>query len=324
MPWHRHKPSKRAVFVSLMLLAAASLFLLPARWSNSLKHAGQFLVPFEHPAYRIAQGAAASVSDLDPAQNDDTIERDALRHRLTSQNLVAQALRDENARLRSAGRLVGNDASGLPVPILPAKIVARDIIASRDSILVARGSSRGVRHKDWVASRFFVDRGQIHGVTTGQAVLASECLLGHIEQVSPYMARVQLLTDVACPRIEVRIGSLTDNTDPTFVDYPCSLRGLGSGRMTIEDVPCRYVQGFEHDEADQVNRTIRVGDLVLSAPGQLGLPEPLVIGKIAEFIEDPRKRLVVDLVIEPAVSIDQLREVLIIPLIPLDHLPTPE
>ena len=317
MTWPRHKPSKRAVFGSLMLLSAVSLFLVPKRWTDPLKYAGQLLVPLEDPLYRLAQGAASSVTNLDPTRDEDTLERQALLHQLASQVAIAEQLREENARLRA----LRQGYIPTTVPLLPAKVVARDIVAWRDSLLVERGSSRGVRYRDWVASRFFVDRGRVHEIGEGQAVLTRECLLGRVEQVSPYMARIQLLSDVDGPRIEVRVGTTTHNSFE-FVDYPCSLHGLGRGRMIIEDVPYKYVATGIKGEQDDAPGRIRIDDCVISAPGQLGLAEPLVVGKVVEFMEDPHKRLVVSLMVEPILTMDQISDVFIIPLIPFDRLPT--
>ena len=319
MSWLPRKLSKRTVFSILMLLAAASLFLLPKEWSDKVKDIGQPMVWLEDWLYRGTHAAAASITELNAANAAADRERQALQNMLGSQILLAEELWEENARLRA----IRDDSVPGVVPLLPAKVVARDIVEWRDSLLIERGSSRGVRRKDWLASRFFVDRGQMQGLSEGQAVLARECLLGRVEQVSPYMAGVQLLSDIDSPRIEVRVGTLRETTFE-FVDYPCSLRGLGRGRMVIEDVPYKYAYGAPDPEQGDVQRRLQVGDLVFSAPGQLGLPVPLVIGKVVEFKEDPKKRLVVSLMVEPVVPVDQLRDVFVVPLVPPERVPIRE
>ena len=319
MSWLPRKLSKRTLFGVLILLAAASLFVLPKEWSDAVKHIGQPMVWLEDWLYRGTHAAAASITELNAANAAADRERQALQNMLGSQIMLAEELRAENARLRA----IREDAMPGGVPLLPAKVVARDIVEWRDSLLIERGSSRGVRRKDWLASRFFVDRGQMQGLSEGQAVLARECLLGRVEQVSLYMACVQLLSDIDSPRIEVRVGTLRETTFE-FVDYPCSLRGLGRGRMIIEDVPYKYAHGAPDPEQGDVRRRLQVGDLVFSAPGQLGLPVPLVIGKVAEFKEDPKKRLVVSLMVEPVVPVDQLRDVFVVPLVPPERVPIRE
>jgi cell shape-determining protein MreC len=202
-------------------------------------------------------------------------------------------------------------------------VVAHDIVAWRDSVLAEQGSYRGVNRGDWVASRLFVSEGRWQGVAEGQAVMAAECLLGRVEQVSPYMSRVRLFSDVDSPRIEVQIGGLRGG-EMQFVDYSCSLRGLGRGRMVIEDVPYRFIEEAGPAASSGETPRIRVGDLVYSAQGMLGLPIPLTIGKIAALKQDPKKRLVYTLIVEHTVAIDEIHDVFIIPLVPAGPLPALE
>ena len=320
MRWPSYRPSKRAVFGLLMLTSGLSLSVVPKEWSDRVKDVGQPMVWLEDWLYRGAHAAAAGVSNVDSPGATEQVERQALLNLLGSQILLSDQLRDENARLRAIRE---NELPGDVPLLLPAKVVARDIVEWRDSVLIERGSYRGVRRKDWVASRFFVDHGRVQGVEEGQAVLAQECLLGRVEQVSLYMAAVQLLSDLESPPIEVRVGSLR-KTEFEFVDYPCSLRGLGRGRMVIEDVPYKYVYGAPDPEQGDFRRRLQVGDLVFSAPGQLGLPRPLVIGKVVELKEDLKKRLVVSLIVEPVVTMDQVRDVFVVPLIPPERTPIRE
>lgn len=313
--WTQRRISPRAVFLLLLILSAAALWM-PRQWSDQLKHAVQVIVPGDDLVYRASSTAARATSKLDDKDRASRMEREALLHELGSQIAVAAQLRQENDRLRDL-----RQRSILPsTPILPARVVAWDIVAWRDSLLVERGSSRGVSWRDWVATRLFVAEGGESGVAEGQAVLARECLIGRVEQVSPYMSRVQLLSDVDSPRIQVQIGGLAGGK-MEFVDYPCSLRGLGRGRMVIEDVPYQYVQA-EAEEQPSANgkRRIRIDDLAYSAAGQLGLPMPLVIGKVSGIEKNPKKRLVYSVTVAPAVEIPEVREVFIVPVIPTSGL----
>lgn len=318
MPWSRYKPSKRST-CGLLLILSALMLLLPKSWSDAAKNSAQLLVPAQHSLRALAHRGTISLTGLDPASDSDRVTRQATLLELGSLVASNKDLEEENRRLRNlrSGLLSAN------LPLLPAKIVALDIVAWRDAVLVESGSSHGARHHDWVASRLFTNQGHAAGVEAGQIVLARECLLGRIEQVGPYMARVQLFSDIASPRFEVRIGSMADGAFD-FVDFPCSVRGLGRGRMIIDDVPNLYVEDEPGKEGDPSDRRIHVGDLVFSAPGRLGLPVPLAIGAVTELQRDPKKRLVTSLVVEPIVPIDQIREVVIIPLVPLDRLPLPD
>jgi len=313
MAIHGWRPTRGALFGFLMGASALSV-LLPPGWTNPLKHVGQLLVPPQDLIYGISHRAAHAVAVLDLPDPSGPSEAEALRLELASQTAALEEARSENDRLRALR------AESVPpgVPVLPAKVVARDVAAWRDSALVARGSLRGVSASDWVTGRFFVNQGRASGVEEGQAVLAEHCLLGRVEQVSPYMARVQLFSDVDSPRIEVRIGAI-EGRKFKFVEYPCSLRGAGRGKMVIEGVDYRVVQGGEQRKDGP--RRIGVGDLVFTAPGQLGLPSPMVVGRVRELLEDPMKRLVYNISAEPIVRIEELGDVYVIPIVPTT--PTP-
>jgi cell shape-determining protein MreC len=306
MALHGFRLNRKGAF-ALMMGASALCLLLPPAWTNPLKHVGQLLVPTQDLLYSASRKASRSIAGLDKAA-DAVREAEAMSIELASQAAALEQARSENERLKALRR----DVLPLPTPVLPAKVVAQDIAASRDSVLAARGSVRGVRTGDWVSARLFVNQGSVSGVEEGQAVLAEHCLIGRIEQVSPYMARVQLFSDVDCPRIEVRIGAMEGRTFK-FVEYPCSLRGMGHGTMLIEGVDYRHVRRID-DEAKDERRRIGLGDLVFSAPGQLGLPSPMVVGRVRELSEDAKKRLVYNVTVEPIVRMEEVRDVYVIPL----------
>ena len=308
MAFPRFRP-RAGTFTLLLLMSAFSLFL-PPEWSDSIKHVAQLLVPAQDMLRSAARRAAAPLQTADSSPHSQP-DADALLRELASQNAYTAQLREENDRLRSLRERQLPPA----IPLLDAKIVARDVALWRDSVLVARGSSRGVSRRDWVASRLFLNRGSASSVDEGQAVLARQCLIGTVDQVSPYMSRVELLSDVDSPRVEVRIAHVRNNR-VQFIDYSCSLHGAGRGRMAIDNVESRYVQAGSSADADEKGTGIRVGDLVLTAPGQLGLPVPMTIGKITEIAENPHKRLVYNLTIQPLVDVGELRDVFVIPIVP--------
>jgi len=312
------RPSPRAVFAALMALSLIAL-LLDAPVSDSLKHTLQPIVPALDGAYLMAHRAAAIARRFDANETERHGREAALARELAAVVGYAEALRAENVRLRS----LRDNAVPLPLPVLPARVVARDMVAWRDGLLVQRGSLADVAPGDWVASRLFVNQGRAAGVRAGQPVIARECVLGRVEQVSPYMARVQLLSDAAAPRLEVRIGGRNDAGELELVDYPCVLSGEGRGRMRINGVPYQYIEEGPPPAEPPPTRRIRAGDLVLTAPETLGLPNPLVVGRVAEITEDPRKRLVYDLVVKPIVLPNELHDVFIIALVPFGPVPVP-
>lgn len=308
MPGSQQDVTRRRGLAGLMLLSGVAL-LLPPRWTNPLKHVAQLLVPPQDFFFSTGHRLSRSMSNEEGAR---PASADSASDGLGTAALAAELrqLQDENARLRAL-----RDGGLSPeVPLLPARIVAWDVAAGRDSLLVARGSTRGVTSHDWAASRLLIDQGLASGLAAGQVALGPQSLIGRVELVSPYMARIQLFCDVDAPRLEVRIGSLVGGR-LEFVDYPCSLRGAGNGAMLIEGVEYRYVEGAVPAEGGR--RRIRVGDLVFSAPGQLGLRAPVLVGRVTSTSENPRKRLVYDVHVEPIARLDELREVYIIPLVPV-------
>jgi len=328
----RFKPSRNVVFGILLALSALAL-KLPPGCTDPAKHVAQHLVPVQNLAYDAARAAAGSVAGVDESSRIEelTRERDALTHALISQRAELDRLTSENHRLTALRKAVMPEY----VALQNARIVGRDIVADRDAVLIGRGKSRNVANHDWVASRFFVDRGEVEGLESGQAVFARESLLGRVEQVSPYMARIQLLSDVDSSRIEVRIGMAVDKAGKTVgmpnengellplrqsrvaaVDYVCSLRGRGRGEMVVEDVPYRYLDGMGDAEPGDEHNRIRVGDLVFSAPGQFGIPVSMVVGRVDSFKEKPDKRLVGDVIVKPVVDIDRLEDIWVIPASP--------
>lgn len=313
MWWHRYRLSRRSVFGILMSASALAL-LLPPRWTDGLKHVVQLLVFSQDAVHRTTRAALAPLAGIvegDEAREADR-ERTALRNALGAMQGEIDQLRRQNREL--AG--LRDNYIPRPLPLLRANVVARDIAAWRDVVLVSRGSSRGVAKADWVASRFYVDHGTLSGLDPGQAVLARETLIGRVEFVSPYMSRVQLLTDIDARPIEVRIGA-PDKTGPgaprfVTVDYVCSLRGRGAGEMVISNVPNKYVDSDGEEGNAAGKRRIRIGDQVVTAPGQFGIPTPMAVGEVVRFEEDPEERLVWDVVVRPLVTPEQLAEVYVI------------
>ena len=306
MRYGRKRLNKKTVFAGLMILSVLAIFL-PPRITDAPKHSTQLFVPVQDLVYFATHWASRSVSEVGDSGRDQLLSLEALRNQVVSQQGLIEQLRAENRRLGAIQK------KAIPLA-LQAQVVTRDIAAWRDSFLVERGSERGVRRRDWAASRLFVDQGYINQTAVGQAVLAREVLLGRVEHVSPYMSRVQLLTDVASAPIEVRVGGESDGAFE-FVEYPCSLRGQGRGKMVISNVDYRYIDTGRDSEETGKGRRIRIGDYVCSAPGQLGLPEPMVIGRVAEMEENHRKRLVYNVIVEPAVGLDDIRHVHLIPLL---------
>ncbi|HWL95310.1 MAG TPA: rod shape-determining protein MreC [Phycisphaerae bacterium] len=317
-----YRPSRKTVFWCLMGLSAFTL-ILPPRVTDGVKHGTQLLVPVQDAVFSLTfQGARR----LERAANQEKMrerEVEALTNQIASQAGQIQQLQSENEDL-SAMR-----AKSIP-RALHAHVVSRDIVEWRDSVLIERGSNLGVNPQDWVASRLFLNQGAASDVSEGFAVISRDVLLGRVEQVSPYMSRVCLFSDVNSQPLKVRVGGFVDGQFET-VDYPCIVHGRGNGEMVIRNVDYRRIENPPGGTAEsqpanaadeplmpERSRGIRVGDLVYSAPGQLGLPVPMAIGRVTRIVEDPSRRLVYDVIAEPSLRVDEVRTVSVIPLIPTD------
>lgn len=316
----RFRLNRNRVF-GLLLAASAAAMLLPASWSDPLKHVMQLLVPAQDLARTVSMKAVRHAREATESAASEADRGDTLEMSLAAAVVQIRQLQEEVSRLQAL-----RDRHVPPaIPLLDAKVVATDVASWRDSALVSRGSLRGVSWRDWVASRFFIDRGTMSDVNAGQAVIGAECLLGRVEQVSPYMSRVQLFSDVDSPRIEVRIAAVRGE-EARLLDYSCSLHGLGRGLMMISNVEAAMIDLTEPDgeaDADAERGRIRIGDFVFSAPGQLGLPTPLAVGKIVRIEENATRRLVYNLTVEPLVRVADIGDVYVIPLVPGDTVPIP-
>jgi len=302
--------TKSGAFVLLMLFSGATL-LAPPAWTSWMRGITQLLVPAQAVLYGAGIWTTRSLADVrrDIQGGPTTTQPGAaeLERELLFQSGIIDQLRRENAGLRG----LREKYVSATVRLIPARVVSRDIAAARDSILVSRGASRGVKWQDWVISRFFVDAGGQEGVERGFSVLAREAIVGRIEFVQPYMARVVLLSDPDC-RTAVRVGRLRDGRFAA-VDYPATLHGRGRGEMVIEDVPERHVALPGAAARDD---QIAIGDLVVTAPDTPGLSAPMAIGRVAAINSDPKKRLVYSVVVEPAARPEELSDVYIVAGLP--------
>ncbi|MCK6483912.1 MAG: rod shape-determining protein MreC [Phycisphaerae bacterium] len=307
MPLIPQRSRKQVAFWGLMGLGALALFL-PPEWTNRLKNLTQLLVPMQSPLSQWSRGLADQLHGLRPESSagDANMERQvaALQHQVVAMAGHLEQLRDENSRLR--GFRERYRPSG--VLLVPARVVARDIDSWRDGLLLSRGLTRDVQRNDLVTSRLFVGAGSTERVAVGHLVLARETLLGMIEHVGPFTSRLRLFSDVG-NRVEVRVGRAAGGKF-VMVDYPCTLVGRGNGQMMIENVPVHFIE--EHAGGRGTGPGMKIGDLVATPGAPPDLPTPMVIGRVAEFQVDARKRLFANVRVVSMVRPDEIGEVLIV------------
>lgn len=326
MRWLRHTPPKTLIFWGLIVLSAVSL-ALPAGWSDGLKSLTQLLVPPQDWLHRTARRTADGLHEwAQSAGGEDARAQSAaaatdLDHAAMENQILAltgqlEEIRRENSSLR------GLRERYLPpgVRLVSAHVVARDVAAWRDTLLLSRGANQAVQRSDPVTTRLFVGTGTRDGVAIGHLVVAREILIGQVEQVSPYSSRVQLFSDIGV-RTPVRIGRVAAGRTQ-WVDYPCTLLGRGRGEMVIADVPLRYIddEAASGDESSGGTRSrgsaspdrMRPGDLVVSPPRPPELPTPMAIGRIESFEHDARKRLVATVHVKGLIAEEDIREVFVV------------
>ena len=274
-----------------MPLVAVSLFLLilPRSWSDRFKSLTQVLSPGQSLLYSVSTAGGQHVRALagnevsEPDHAATVSENQALRRQvaaLTSHVRELQARRAELLRLRDRGLLTR-------ARLIPASVVARGSSTWRDTMLMDQGERRGVRPGQWVATRAVIRAGTSQGVREGMAVLAREALVGQVERVAPYTARVRLLSDPDT-RLRVRLGHYEADSLRVF-ETVFLLTGAGRGVMEIRNV--RY--------DDVETERIRVGDVVLAEPEPGRTPIPLVLGKVSRYTLKRDDLITEQVVLEP-------------------------
>lgn len=144
-----------------------------------------------------------------------------------------------------------------------------------------------IRNPSYWNSSFVIDKGRAHGIKRGQAVIGPAGIVGKIIETGNNRAKIILLTDpqfsAACVIARSRESGLVSGT----LQGVCRLR-------------------YFNKDAD-----IKVGDQVITSPLSASFPEGLFIGKITRVEGSARDQLL-EYIVEPAVSISQLEEVLVI------------
>lgn len=306
--------TKSTYFAVLMGISVVGIFLSP-RLSGWMRNLLQPLAPLQDASHRLLASTPGGASPL-AATRYAPEQVEQLHRSLLAWRNIAGDLARANQRLHEQLALLQN-LRMIPTmrscTLMPARVVARDAIHWRDSLLLQAGANRGVRQQDWVASRVFLDAGSEDGVLQDMSVLASEYLIGRIEFVGSFTSRVVLLSDPSS-RERVRIGRWVGGRLQVMPNY-YDLHGLGHGQMVIPDVPAADLAASQ-GEGDAPLR-IRPGDLVLSLEADARLPASLVIGRITRSEPHPEVRLVHNLYVEPMVQADELTSVLIVDPLPM-------
>jgi rod shape-determining protein MreC len=140
-------------------------------------------------------------------------------------------------------------------------------------------------------SELIINRGENDGLVKGQFVLGDNSVIGTISDVSPRMAKVRLITDLAS-KIEVTIAG-TERL----------MAGSGNNSAKVHQLLRK-------------KHKVSLGDKVftLSKPGLLAVP--MVVGKVIRCGRDDANPLLWDIMVEPACEIETLKDVAVIVMNP--------
>jgi len=287
----KRRITTRRLLGTLLAVSIVGL-LLPTQITGGLLNLVQVLVPLQAGLTRAADRTAETISsqvDSVSAEEHARLERraESLRNMVAVQSARIASLEQANRELTGI-RERGLGPRGM---LIPARVVARDLLGWRQSGLIDAGTLRGVHRGAAVATRSpLLDVGSRDGLTDGMAVLAAEVLVGWVEQAGTHTARVKLLTDPAS-RMPVTIGRF-EQTGFTAVPAEFWMVGAGAGRMKVIEVDHRYVEGQA--------QAVQTGDLITTLPDDPALPAALTIGTIAEITRDTENGLLYTLTVESA------------------------
>jgi len=285
-----------------MLAFSALCVLLPQQWGHRLRGLSQPLIPLQAVLYQSAGSAAPAVGGGDGDGGEQAAQAQAaLEGRLLVMADELRRLRSDYAALAGLRRYIPRRLGRL----LPADVISRDSLAYRATLVVDRGQFGGAVRGQWVTSAVWLDRGGSDGLQPDLNVLCSEGLVGRVDWVWPYMARVRLLTDPGS-KINVRIARI-EAGQVRYLKGSWILEGDGAQRMLIRQVDYRLAASGQ----------IRPGDLAVNVPSG-DLPIPLRVGRVVSVQRDEKTPVVCTVYLEPVARLDSLRRVFVFDPTPVE------
>lgn len=293
------------IFV-LMLLAGIGM-ILPRAWTERILSVTQVLVPFQDAVNTAAEKLASAVPDEGPVSREHyeqlLLEKELHEHRAAALAARVEQLQNDVALLENT-RLwgVGGRRLGAQGKLVPARVIAHDVLSWRDSYRVTAGSLQGVRPHQAVTSREFtleLRHAAGENIAKGMAILLGEVLVGTVGNADTHTSRVRLMSDLGV-ETKVLLGRFQD--DEFFSpDRYFWMTGRGNGRMEIQDVHHRDVEAG----------LVAEGDLVLADPTLGDLPVPMTIGRIASIEVNHKEPLLAVVTVEAGIDPSTLNRVYI-------------
>jgi cell shape-determining protein MreC len=286
-----------------LAFASVLLFALPRRWTGPLINLAQVLVPFQDATVVALDGLAKgseSQGEPIPLETYRALEAQSAAHRRQVAALSARVvdLESDVANLTATRtRLSGSSWEDVRGRLIPARVIAQDLLPWRDSRLLMAGAVHGLQRGHAVTSaELRIEQGDAQGLRPGLAVLLSETLVGWVDQVGSHVSRVQLVSDVGVER-KVRVGRFIDSAFEASDRYYW-LMGRGRGVMQLRDV----------ERADVESGRVQIGDTVLSDENSDDLPATLVMGTITRIEPDHSNPLLAVATAAPALDHASLRK----------------
>jgi cell shape-determining protein MreC len=264
-------PSKNTTFVLLMVVSAASAFLLPRPWTRPLRMIFQPLALPQWVATSVGRETRAVVAPAAPSQLSAAAVAE-----LEDENRALKALVINQQAWLAEYRNTLDDATGLreQLPdkhtrLILAAVVAYDANPRRQTMQVALTNAPPglVEVGQWVAAG---TRPRAAAGLSGRELLRRQWVVGQVVEVQTKLARVQLTADPTF-RCEVRLARLPasagEDVPLTIADERNVLDGKGGQRMVITQAQADYpAAGFD----------------TVVVPVSERLPHPLVLGRVTE------------------------------------------
>jgi rod shape-determining protein MreC len=255
---------------ALLLLAAviASAALVFLDGSGILYSVRPILLDVVAPVSKLVQSVIhlpGIVSGTAALERENEMLRTEVK-RLMAENVALRELRLENERLRAQ---LGLQEANPGLQLLPAEIKSRDLTGTSQVVVI--------------------DRGSVHGVNPGMAVIAPEGLVGKVIEVGGNFSRVLLIIDVNSSVNATIEGSGAD--------------GIVVGQWQAGGwLKMRYIQQ---------GSPVRPGDKVVTNGLGGGFPKGLLIGEVLSVAHSPIE-LSDEADLQPAVDFSQLRVVSVV------------
>jgi rod shape-determining protein MreC len=223
----------------ILVFISIALFFLPERYSETLKlNAVSILSPVRSVSDSIRRFFTRTAPDPTLAR-----ENDFLKKRLSSEMLRSRQLESELGALRRLEEFNYDKEFEI---LFADVIVAGDSTPARQSLVIAKGTS--------------------HGIRPGMLVVYQQYLVGRVHQVAARTSRVMLCTDPA-----FKIGAVAVSIEAQELPRQVGLaQGAGPNRLSL-----RWMSQGE---------AVRQGQFVTTTLDPAGgVPKGLVVGRVVSL-----------------------------------------